>query len=397
VTGPANEDSLPTPAAVSAVRVAASPEGKGWRLGVIGKRTWLVVRGHCEVAPLQVPLVETPLYDEKRAVLVHDADVILNRKRVDIVVEGHVYPPMGRTPFDCGVQVGKHLRTARAFGPRKVALDATTGKPRFSSPEPIEKIPLGWESAYGGVDLAARADIGDPFEDALVGAGVPADPRFGLFAYPRNPVGRGYLIEPTPAAIESCQLPLLEEPGAPLTLDNLVRKDFVHWPEGPPVVGFGWLAYTYFPRSALMGAPPLVYDGARISPSNFREVQSGDMHEAATRPDRPLTERLGIGVAQAAAIGMRADHVSPGDTVSAHGMHPRDLRWTFRLPSPGPKMYVRLPGERAKEMPSPSIRVLYLQPDEDRVTLVWIAELELPEPPGAKGLAELAHAVKWSD
>jgi hypothetical protein len=90
---------------VSAVRVASDPEGKGWRLGVIGKRTWRVLRGRCELAPEQVPLVEEPIYDEQRAVLIHDADVLLNRRKTDVVVQGHVYPSSGRTPFDFGVQV----------------------------------------------------------------------------------------------------------------------------------------------------------------------------------------------------------------------------------------------------------------------------------------------------
>ena len=38
---------------VSAVRVGADPGGKTWRIGVIGKRTWIVERGRCMLAPEQ--------------------------------------------------------------------------------------------------------------------------------------------------------------------------------------------------------------------------------------------------------------------------------------------------------------------------------------------------------
>ena len=380
----------------STVRVAGDPDGKGWRVGVIGKRTFTVARGRCELAANQVPLVEEPLYDEGRAVLVHDADVLMNRRQADVVIDGHVYPAGGRTPFDFGVQVGDFLRLARAFGPRRVAPDPAGGRPRFSAPAPIEKIPLGWESAYGGVDQAARADIGDPFEEPLTRAGVEADARFGLFAYPRNPVGRGYLIEPTPAAFEACELPLIEDPGSMLTPDTLVRRDFVCWPEGPPVAGFGWLSYGYFPRSALLGAPPLVYDGDRIAPAAFHEVRSGDLHAAALQPDRPLAERLGMGVAQAAAIGMRATTVAPGDVVTLQGMHPRETRWSFRLPAEAPRMHLRFAGEKPIELREAAIRTVYLQPDLDRVTLVWVAELVVPAAPGPKRLEGLEHAVLWN-
>jgi hypothetical protein len=382
--------------AVSAVRVGGDPEGKGWRLGVIGKRTWRVLRGRCELAPEQVPLVEEPLYDEKRAVLIHDADVLLNRRKTDVVVQGHVYPTGGRTPFDFGVQVGSLLRMARAFGPRRVAPHPATGRPRFSAPASIEKIPLTWESAYGGVDLVMRAEVGDPFEAPIKEAGGEPDPRFGLYAYPRNPVGRGYVIEPSKAAFEACELPLLEDPESFLTPDNLVRGDFVRWPEGPAVAGFGWLSYAFFPRSALLGVKPLVYDGENIPPSGFREVKRGDMHDAAVRSERPMTERLGIAVAQASAIGMRTNAVAPGDVVALHGLHPRELRWTFRVPSEKPSMHIRFSGEKPITLPPPLIRTVLIEPDEDRLTLIWTAELQVPAPPGSKQLDGLQHVVLWN-
>jgi len=381
---------------VSAVRVAGDPRGKGWRLGVIGKRTWSVARGRAELAPAQVPLVEEPIYDPKRAVLLHDADILLNRTRVDIVVDGHVYPPGGRTPFDFGVQVGSLLRLGRAYGPRRVAPDPVAGRPRFSLPDLIERIPLAWESAYGGVDQAARADIGDPFEESLGLAGVEPDPRFGLFAYPRNPVGRGYLLEPTSAAFEACELPLIEDPESVLTPDSLVRKDFVCWPEGPAVAGFGWLSHAFFPRSAMLGARPLVYDGNRIPASAFHEVRRGEIHEAAVRGDRPFQERLDVGVAQASAIGMRAKAVGPGDGVALHGLHPRESRWTFRIPSEVPRMHARFVGEKTIELPAPAIRTVLIQPDEDRLTLVWTSELLLASAPGPKRLEGLQHLVVWN-
>lgn len=379
--------------AVSAVRVVGDPDGKGWRLGVIGKRTWVIHRGRAEVAPEQVPLVEEPLYDSERAILLHDADLILNRRKTDVIVDGHIYPPDGRTPFDCGVQVGSLLRLACSFGPRRVALGG--GRIRFSGPAPVEKISLGWESAYGGVDLAARADIGDPFEASLKDAGVEPDPRFGLFAYPRNPVGRGYLIEPTQAAFDGCELPLIEDPKSLLSPDNLVRKDFVCWPEGPAVAGFGWLSYGYFPRSALLGAAPLVYDGMRLPPAAFHEVRNGDIHDAAVRPDRPLQERLSVGVTQSSAIGMRAESVVPGDAVALHGLHPRELRWVFKIPSARPRMYLRFANEKPAEVANPRIRTVFIQPDEDRLTLVWAAEVLESVAPGPQRLEGLQHAVVW--
>jgi hypothetical protein len=378
---------------VSAVRIAGDP--KGWRLGVIGKRTWTIAHGLAELAREQIPLVDTPLYDEERAVLLHDADVLVNRRQVDLIVEGHAYPPGGRQAFDVSVRVGAAMRGARAQGPRRVGRNHT-GRPLFSSPAAVEKIALTWENAYGGVDMAARTDIGDPFEAAQVENGLAADPRFGLFAYPRNPAGRGYVIEPTAAALENCQLPLLESPDWLLTPDNLVRGDFVRWPEGPTVAGFGWLSYDYFPRSALLGVPPLVYDGERIPPAAFHEVRQGDVHDAAVRADRPLVERLGLAVAQSSAIGMRTASVHPNDPVELIGLHPVEASWRFQIPPESPRMYARFAGEEPLEMPEPEIRTVLLQPDDNRFTLVWVAEKLLTFPPSPKRLQGLQHAVFWN-
>jgi uncharacterized protein DUF2169 len=380
--------------AVSAVRVAGDAVGKGWIVGVVGRRTWSIVNGRCVLAPEQNVLVDEPIYDEERAVLVRDADVILNRTRTDVVVDGHVYPPNGRTPFDFGLQVGSFMRLARAFGPRRVTRGAG-GRLRFSPPDAVEKISLGWESAYGGVDLATRAEIGDPMEAELAEAGCPADPRFGLFAYPRNPAGRGYVIEGSAAALDACQLPLIEDARSVLTPDTLIREDFVRWPTGPIVAGFGWLCHAYFPRSATLGAAPLVYDGGHIKPTDFYEVQTDELPEACVLPQKPLKDRLSVSAAQCAAIGMRVGGVRPGDRVDLRGLHPRQPTWAFHIPEETPRMAIRYEGERAIELPRPKIRTVHIEPDADRLTLVWVSELPVAARPGPKRLAGLQHVVIW--
>jgi hypothetical protein len=109
-----------------------------------------------------------------------------------------------------------------------------------------------------------------------------------------------------------------------------------------------------------------------------------------------MTERLGIAVAQVSAIGMRTNAVAPGDVVALHGLHPRELRWTFRVPSEKPSMHIRFSGEKPITLPPPLIRTVLIEPDEDRLTLIWTAELQVPAPPGSKQLDGLQHVVLWN-
>jgi hypothetical protein len=78
-------------------------------------------------------------------------------------------------------------------------------------------------------------------------------------------------------------------------------------------------------------------------------------------------------------------------------MHPREPRWSFHLPAEAPRMHVRFAGEKPIALRAPAIRTVYVQPDLDRLTLVWTAELLVPAAPGPKRLEGLEHAVLWSD
>ena len=234
---------------VSAVRFAGDPTG-AWTIGLVAKRTYRVARGALVEADEQIPLVEEPVFGPDEAVLLHDTDLLLNRTAADVIVQGHAYAHGGQSVFDAGVGIGSFARVVRVFGDRRVEWHPS--RLRFTSPQPVDKVPLGWERAYGGIDQAARAVMGDPIEAEQATAGLSADPLFGLFAYPRNPVGRGYLLLPTREAVEACALPNFEDPSAPLTSrDGGAERDFSalaggarRWP------AWGGCRTAYFPRSA---------------------------------------------------------------------------------------------------------------------------------------------------
>ncbi|HEX2658889.1 MAG TPA: DUF2169 domain-containing protein, partial [Polyangia bacterium] len=154
--------------------------------------------------------------------------------------------------------------------------------------------------------------------------------------------------------------------------------------------------YTYFPRSTLLGAAPLFYDPQRSPPSSFLEVKQRELSELAVGAERNVRERLGLAVAQSAALGLRAASVKPGDAVAIHGLHPGEPRWNFQIPLETPRMGLRFANEKALELPAPVIRTVYIEPDDERLTLVWVAELQLPDPPGPKRMATLKHIVMWT-
>jgi hypothetical protein len=376
----------------SAAVIRQRQEG-GWLLGVVGKRTYTVVRGRCHVAPSQPALVEDPDVDQESGRLRHDSDLIINRLATDIILNGTARAPTQTNIFTVTLRIGDFVREISVSGERHLQ-QRSDGRLTFTKPEPVDQVPLTWDEAYGGVDLVGLAEIGDPFVAIAAKTDTPIGPTQSLFAYPRNPYGKGYLIEASPAAIEACRLPRLEYPSSRVTPENIVRTHFVTWPRAPIPVGAEWLAYSMFPRTAQLGMPVALYDEAAFPPEQFPEVKTGVLRADSLDSEAPIGKRIDVAaLAQGSAVGMRAG-VEPASKVDLTNVHPEQSLWSFQLPSEVPRMAYRLPGQKAAEM-APRIHRLSLDPDRNSVTLLWVATLPLEEPLTPKQTESIEHAVIW--
>ncbi len=383
---------MSTPSArVSAVNVGEHP-GRGWVVSAIGKRTYQVRGGVCVEDTQQQPLQEVPVAAGDGVGLLTDSDLLMHRDLVDVIILGHVYPHPGRAAMEAGLALDTFLVKLAVFGNRRVEQAGTSY--RFTPPEPFDRISLGWDSAYGGFDQATYRKNGAELDKMMQKAGVAPDPRFGLFAYPRNPLGKGYLCELTKEAIDMCALPNLEAPDDLLTTARLAYGP-KRWPAAPVPISTTWLPYTFFPRSFWLGLPVLPFDEAQVRPEDFSEVRTGLIRKESARPDGGSRElRFSPLVSQAAPIRMRCPQAKPGATVRTANLHPKLARWDFKLPGDVPQVHVRWPGQAAVKM-RPQIRTVLLEPDEDRVTLVWVADLVLNAPFPLAHAGAIEHAFRW--
>jgi hypothetical protein len=98
---------------------------------------------------------------------------------------------------------------------------------------------------------------------------------------------------------------------------------------------------------------------------------------------------------QSAAPGMRWNSIAPGTDVELRNLHPRLGSWRFRLPPRPPRMFVRLTGHEPVTL-EPAIKTIVIEPDHDRMTLLWIGEAPLDLPFEPAQLDKLEHAVLWT-
>jgi hypothetical protein len=379
---------------VSMALTAVDPDNR-WRVGVVAKRTYDIVGRTVREAPQQIPLAEEPALAADGLTLAQDLDVLLRKPMTDVVVLGHAYPHDGDRKGLAFVRIAERQRDLRVFGERRLERSLDGLRLAFSQPERFEKVPLGWSSAYGGHDAAALEAHGDPTLDLRKQAGASTAPEFGLYAYPRNPAGKGYLVEVTPRALELCRLPQLEDPKHLLAPEAMVAGNSLAWPAGAPPASTAFLPHAFFPRMTLLGIPAPLYDFARFPPSSFLEVAAGLIDASALAEDAHVATLFDLRGLQCSAPGLRWATVPAGVEIELRGMHPRQSSWGFRLEVRAPKLYVRV-GKQKPAALVPAIKTMVIEPDQDRVTLLWVGEAPLDLPFTPADLETLQHAVTWS-
>lgn len=296
--------------------------------------------------------------------------------------------------FMAGVAVGATKKLISVFGDRRCTV-GTDGRVVFSQPTVLEKLPLSYALAYGGKDQVAETAYGNPVEimarfmppgtdPATIAAASP-------FFYPRNPGGRGYLVEKTRLATEGLALPNFEHPDDLLTPDRIAAGETNRWAYQPIPTSLGWLDYGAFPRLAWLGVLP--EHETIADPSKLAEVRLGYCRpELFVEKDPP--DPIGFEGVQGASLGLRTSPLKGGETVELLNLtRPREtLR--FRLPTERPRLSVD--GREGKLAPTePVIHAVVIEPDDMRVAIVWRGSALARRAYSGEELKSMPFAVDW--
>jgi len=364
-------------------------------LSVLAKRTYLFGSdGECALHAHQAPLLEEPRYADGGLLLEEDTDLWPFKPWTDLVVLGHAYNHRARSRFTAGVSVGRVGKAVTVSGDRRCTL-AHDGRILFSPPAVAERVPLSYAFAYGGRDVITERARGNPL--ALLQPYLSADTAPAAvddaspFVYPRNPAGRGYLVEISKAALEALALPNLEHPQDLLVPDRLAAGEPGRWPLQPVPASLGWLDYGAFPRAAWLGA--LADHEPGLPPERVGEVRLGycrpDVLDEKDPPD-PLTFE---GV-NGASLGLRLPHLAGGETIELVNLSPGREKLTLRLPRERPRLWVD--GREGNLLPTvPVIHAVVIQPDRASVSVVWRGSSPARRPYLGDELKTMPFAAEW--
>lgn len=275
--------------------------------------------GTCSLAEAQAPLIsEDQFYGEPGLSSVrYETDFSSRKSKTDLILIGHACATQGRETdvVDVAVQVGTVRKVVRVFGDR--TWKASPAGYFASKPAPFAKLPLRYERAFGGADRNHPDENKHAFEE-------------------RNLVGVGF-HKSNHAGVAGSPLPNLENPK------HLISSPF----DQPAPVGFGFVCRNWLPRRRYAGT----YDAKWLDEEfPFLAADFDERFFQGAPEDQwcgPLHGGEQVGVAGATPAGM----------------------WAFTIPAP--RVGVSIVSQRGEENHQPVLDTLILEPDDERVMLVW--------------------------
>jgi hypothetical protein len=347
--------------------------GDAWGRPIVSvhiKRTFRIRDdGTCELIAEQMPFLNLPSEEssEDEEVALPEVDILPHKASTDLIVMASAHAPGGRpaTSMVASIAVGKTLLEYLVQGDRR-CLYGGAGSIRFSQPEPFTRIPLRYEYAYGGADPTVEVPPPANAVEAL-------SPHPGI--YPRNPAGRGYVVNDTPSLLDGLLLPNVEHPRDPITPRRLVTGSVKRWWMQPRPWSCDWFDATWFPRSVFLGAVP---DHLPEDDRELAEVRSGYLEAGLNRrhAEASIEDLVDLRCGDAASPSLVLPFMRGDEAIRFRGMTPSG-NLVVRLPGQAPKVFVRFRGRAEQLKPVPNRILVSLE--ERGVYIVWHAPWVAPE------------------
>jgi hypothetical protein len=248
------------------------------------------------------------------------SDLSLVKPGTDVLLTGRAYAPGDRPTTEMLVTLaaGPLRRAVRVVGDR--VWRRRDGWDSVSDPAPFVRMPLVWERAFGGTDVAGGA----------------------ARAEPRNPVGTGYREPDGARPLEGLRLPNLEDPARPVLATAL----------GPVPACFAPVAEHWMPRRGYAGT----YD------------EAWQRRRAPYLPADFDPRFFQLAPPELVAPG----YLTGGEPVEVTGATP-DGALRFAVPRLAVEVTFVVDGE---SRPRPArLDTVLVQPDNRRVLLTWRAAL----------------------
>jgi len=210
------------------------------------------------------------------------------------------------------------------------------------------------------------------------------------YVYPRNPCGRGFLVEVTRASIEALQLPQLEDPGDRLTSARVAAGDPMRWPEMPVPQSLGWMSMGWFPRVGYLGVVPM-----HLPPrQTITEIARGWAAKEIVDPP-VFPPRIDVRAANGASLGLQVPYLRGDEDGQLLNLCAEVETLKFKLPGEVPRIWTDGRDGKMNET-KPVIHTVIIEPDDLRVSIVWRGNAPARRAYLKDELDKMPLMVEWS-
>jgi hypothetical protein len=252
----------------------------------------------------------------------HESDWVAFKPWTDVIVNCSAYAPRGQAvhEFDAAVLINAHLRQLRIFGKRqwRSKLGITSG---IELMEPVSKVPLVYPLAYGGTDSADSSQF-----------------------FPSNPMGLGFTNK---LAAHEVLLPQIE------WMDKLIHQAS----DRPEPAGTGCIGRTWQPRLQWLGT----YTEAELKESTLPTKMPASFNLRAWNCAHPRLQFPHGEVTLGSTIALKNLSES-GQASAIIPMH---------------RIKIEVMWRGSERILYPHFDTVILEPDHDRMILVWRQAMQL--------------------
>jgi hypothetical protein len=331
-----------------------SPEGNPI-YSLILKRTYDIREGKCVRAKEDRKLFPADVHwaDPMNSSVRFESDFIPFKLRTDVAFNGKAYS-VGGVPVQsltAAINVGSARKEVLVVGDR-LCRWMEEGRIAATPPEPFAVMDLRYENAYGGVDLHS-------------------DPTLP-FGYPRNPLGKGFVVKATPKTLRDLPLPNVEDPKARLGAGNLCIQDIKLWEKQPLPAGLGWFPKLWRPRALLAGTMPGDEKLEAELRTAYASILPPDQKELYLKHRLP---KMDFRFFNGASQGLDFPYLAGTEKIVLENLTPEG-RLEFTLPGERPQ--VRIDIGMGPQEPESVLHTVQIHGEENQVDMVWRAAIPYP-------------------
>lgn len=255
----------------------------------------------------------------------------------------------GSVPGGKGPAAKQYRKEILVLGDR-ICRSVDGGRIAASAPAPFASMELRAENAYGGVD-------------------VWTDPKMPM-AYPRNPLGKGFVVKHNPKSLFDLPLPNIEDPKDRISAERLCIQEMKFWEKQPVPTGLGWMSKTAPPRSSLAGVMP----GDEALEKELREANAAllDKKNRELYLAHPLP-RMDFRYFNGAYLSV--PYLSGGEIIRMENLSPEGVL-EFMLPNDAPKAHIDM-GLGPQDPPA-ILHTVQIRGEDRQIDLVWRASVDYP-------------------